>query len=451
MAQNSIQSTVFDSKNGEALEMATVRLLNSTDSSLVQGSRTNNQGSFILLKVKPGNYKLVVSMVGYSEYRVNIKMDRKDLILKNIQMVENAHVLKEVQIKGVAAQMVVKGDTSEYNAAAFKTQQNAVVEDLLKRLPGVEVTTDGKITVNGQDIKKIRVDGKKFFGDDMEMATKNLPAEMIDKIQVYDQKSDMAKLTGFEDNDTERIINLTTKANRKKGVFGNVTGGVGLDANTEARYDGNGFVNIMDGDVQTAITAGGNNTNTSRSGRGRAGMGAPSGGITETQNLGVNNNTILNPKLKIGGDASFNHSNNYSVTETNNESYLKEGTSTNHSNNTAKLENYSTNIRLEVEWKPDTLNTFLLQPTIGYNRGFSGGNSNNTYLTDSVLTSAGNAWNDGNNSSLNASMNLLYSHKFNSKRGRTFSANLQTGLSQSNSESWNISNKLSLGISIIAK
>jgi len=449
VAQHSIQSMVFDSKDGQALELATVRLLNASDSAYVQGNKTDLNGEFILSKVKPGNYTLIISSVGYLDYVLNIKMEAKDLLLKHIQMKENAHVLGEVEVKGNAAQLVVKGDTTEYNASAFKTQQNAVVEDLLKKMPGVEVSSDGKITINGQEIKKIRVDGKKFFDGDIEMATKNLPAEMIDKVQVYDNKSDMAKLTGFEDNDTERIINFTTKANRKHGVFGNVTGGGGSDLgndNNKFRYDANSFINIMDNNKQTAITAGANNTNTSRSGRGRAGMGSPSGGITETQNLGINNNTVVNPKLTIGGDASVNHSDNLSETETDKTSYLKGSTSTNSSNNINTVESYAANMRLEVEWKPDTLNTFMIQPNIGYNRSFTGGNSNYTYLTDSVLTSYGNSWNRGNSNSLNANINVIYNHKFTSKKGRNLTVNLQTGLSQSNSEAWNISSKISTGI-----
>ena len=240
-SQHSIQSSVTDSKNYGAIEMATVRLLRAKDSTLVQGAQTNLKGDFILTKIKPGNYVLIISTIGYNDYVRNITMEKKDLILKTIQMTENIKLLKEVEVKGTAAQMVVKGDTLEYNASAFKTAENAVVEDLLKRMPGVEISSEGKITVNGQEIKKVRVDGKKFFGDDVEMTTKNLTADMIDKIQVLEQKSDMAQLTGFEDGDTERIINLTLKPNRRKGVFGNFTGGVGMDTNDEVRYDGNMF------------------------------------------------------------------------------------------------------------------------------------------------------------------------------------------------------------------
>ncbi|MFT3751392.1 MAG: TonB-dependent receptor [Paludibacter sp.] len=447
-AQHSIQSMVFDGKNGLALEMATVRLLNPTDSSLVSGGKTNSNGSFTLSKLKPGNYTLLISMVGYKDHRQSIKMDRKDLILKNIQMEENALALKEVEVKGTAAQMVVKGDTMEYNATAFKTADNAVVEDLLKRLPGVEVSTEGKITVNGQEIKKIRVDGKKFFSDDVEMTTKNIPADMIEKIQVLEQKSDMAQLTGFEDNDTERIINLTTKPSRRKGVFGNVTAGGGLDTNLDARYDGNAFVNIMNGNAQTAITGGANNVNTTRSSRGRNWGGGNNAGITTTQNLGINNNTLINPKLKIGGDALFNHSENNAITQSKKESYLKDLKYNNNDSTGAINNNYSTNMRLEVEWKPDSLNTFVIQPNMSYNRTFSNSDRDYLYLTQNDSTSWGESHNNGNGSGIDGGLNFIYNRKF-AKKGRTLTANFNAGISQSTNDSWNYSLKNTLDTTII--
>ena len=148
--------------------MATIRLLKQKDSTLVQGVQTDMKGGFVLSKIKSGNYILVVSSVGYVEKKRDIVVDKKDLILKTIQLNEDVKLLGELEVKGTAAQLVVKGDTLEYNATAFKTPENAVVEDLLKKLPGVEISSEGKITVNGEEIKKIRLDGKKFL-----MATLN--------------------------------------------------------------------------------------------------------------------------------------------------------------------------------------------------------------------------------------------------------------------------------------
>ncbi|MDD4970236.1 MAG: TonB-dependent receptor [Paludibacter sp.] len=437
-SQRSIQAMVFDGKNGLPIEMGSVKLLQVKDSAFVQGCLTDLRGNFMMNKVKPGPYTLVVSMVGYLNYTQNVNIANKDLILKNIHLQENAHLLKEVEVTGTAAQMVVKGDTTEFNATAFKTAQNAVVEDLLKRLPGVEVSTDGKITVNGQAITKIRVNGKKFFSDDVEMASKNIPAELIDKVQVLDQKSDMALLTGFEDNDTERIINLTFKSNRKRGTFGNVNGGAGLDTNKDVRYDGNMFLNMIDGEAQSTITAGGNNTNTSRSSRGR-GSSANNSGITTSQNIGYNISTSVNPKLKIGGDATLNHSGNESITDTQRQSYLKDSIYINKSSTTAHNDNYSANLRTEIEWKPDSVNTYVFQPSINYNRSFSDSQRNYTNFNDTTQTSIGNTSNYGNGTQLSGGLGFIYSHKFMSKKGRTFTANLNTSLSQNDNESFNYS------------
>lgn len=448
-AQRSIQSSVFDAKNGQAIEMATVRLLKQKDSALVQGAQTDMKGGFTLPKVRSGNYILLVSSVGYHDYKRNITMENKDLILKAIQLKENVKLLNELEVKGTAAQLVVKGDTVEYNAAAFKTQENAAVEELLKKLPGVEISADGKITVNGEDIKKIRVDGKKFFEGDIEQATKNLPADMIEKIQVLEQKSDMALLTGFEDGDTERIINLTTKPNRRKGVFGNMGLGAGLDINNDFRYDGSLSMNIMRGESQTNINAGANNLNTSRGSRGRGSWGGANSGITTSQNLGINNNTIINPKFKIGGDVTFNHSNNLSETETERTSYISEKTYDDWSKSMSGNDRYSTNLRLEAEWKIDSLRTIVFQPNMGYNQTESFSTREYRYLTEGDSTSWGDSKNSGFSNSLSGGLNVIYNQKSAQKKGRSFTLNLRTGFSESNSDNMNLSNKFTNDTTIL--
>ena len=448
-AQRSIQSSVFDAKNGQAIEMATVRLLKQKDSALVQGAQTDMKGGFTLPKVRSGNYILVISSVGYHDYKRNITMENKDLILKAIQLNENVKLLNELEVKGTAAQLVVKGDTVEYNAAAFKTQENAAVEELLKKLPGVEISADGKITVNGEDIKKIRVDGKKFFDGDIEQATKNLPADMIEKIQVLEQKSDMALLTGFEDGDTERIINLTTKPNRRKGVYGNMGLGAGLDINNDFRYDGSLSLNIMRGESQTNINAGANNLNTSRGSRGRGSWGGANSGITTSQNLGINNNTIVNEKFKIGGDVTFNHSNNLSETETERTSFISEKTYDDWSKSISGNDRYSTNLRLEAEWKIDSLRTIVFQPNIGYNQTESFSTREYRYLTEGDSTSWGNSNNSGFSNSLSGGLNIIYNQKSAQKKGRSFTINLRTGFSESNSDNMNLSNKFTNDTSIL--
>jgi len=439
-AQHSIQGKVLDKKTEGTIEMATIRLLNSKDSTLVQGCQTDLKGGFSLPRVKEGNYILEVRFLGYEKAFRNLTMTDKALILKNIYLEENDKTLKEVEVRGMTAQMAVKGDTIEYNSAAFKTPENAVVEDLLKKLPGVVIDTDGKITVNGEEVKKIRVDGKKFFSDDIQMTTKNLPVDMVDKVQVVDQKSEMSQLTGFEDDNTERIINITIKANRKKGIFGNMTAGAGADKDGELRYDANAFVNILNGNAQTAVVAGANNTNNQRSGRGRGGM-TGSNGIMETQNIGINNNTELSKTLKIGGDGSYNHTNNHTESSTERESWLSGVTYDNNSESKSDRDNHQANMRLEMEWNVDSLTTLIVQPSVSYTKSFSDGNSHYEYFSDGNEISSGKSFNNNESNASNADINLILNRKSNTKKGRTMTFNVGGSLSNSDGEGKNYSDK----------
>ncbi|MDR2840480.1 MAG: outer membrane beta-barrel protein, partial [Paludibacter sp.] len=413
--------------------------------------------------VKPGNYIIIVSSVGYIKQTSNITLTNKDLVLKRISLVENVEMLKGIEVKGTAAQMVVRGDTLEYNATAFKTPENAMVSELIKKLPGAAYTSDGKININGEEIKNIRVDGKKFFSGDIEQAVNNIPADMIEKIQVLEQKSDMARLTGFEDSDTERIINLTTKPNRKKGTFGNFGGGGGVDATLfekgsvgddarnnvgdHLRYTGNVSLNLMRGDSQTALTGGLNNLNQARGGRGRGGWSSGAG-ITETQNIGINNNTILNPKLKIGGDFTINHSSNENNNASNRESYQQNQVFRDTTHNYSTNGKWDSNLRFETEWTIDSLNTIIIQPRMSYGTGNSFSLKDYTYFVEEDTTSWGNSTGNSTNNSLSGGLNVIYNHKF-MKKGRSLTLNLNTGFSQSNNESYNYSEKFTRDTAIV--
>ncbi|MDR2840597.1 MAG: outer membrane beta-barrel protein, partial [Paludibacter sp.] len=416
--------------------------------------------------VKPGNYIIIVSSVGYIKQTSNITLTNKDLVLKRISLVENVEMLKGIEVKGTAAQMVVRGDTLEYNASAFQVPENAAVEDLMKKMPGVEIV-DGKVTVNGEQIKNIRVDGKKFFSGDVEQAIKNLPADMIDKIQVLEQKSDMAQLTGFEDGDTERIINLTTKVNRRKGVFGNIGGGGGVDATLfekgsvgddarnnvgdHLRYTGNGTVNFMNGNSQTTITGGANNLNNSRGARGRGSWG--SNGVSNNQNFGLNNNTIATNNLKFGGDVTINHSSNFNKNENYKETYSrdsegKDRTDIDTSSSISRNNMWNANLRLETEWKIDTLNTIIIQPRMEYSTSKSSSARDYTYmylndLNENDTTSWGDSENYSERNSISGGLNVIYNHKFAAKKGRSLTMNVNTSFSQSGSDGLNFSEKYS--------
>lgn len=477
---HTIQGRVVNADNGELLEMAAVQLFeyNGKDSSMLTGAQTDQNGAFFL-KANDGKYALVVSCLGYFPQKVGVSVSGKDVNLKSIAMKEDVKVLGEVQVRGTAAEMVVKGDTLEYNAAAYKVNENAMVEDLLKKMSGVEVSADGKITVNGEEVKGVRIDGKKFFGNDVQTATKNIPADMIDKVQIVDQKSDMAKLTGIEDDETERIINLKLKDNKKKGMFGNFSGALGADAlgddqtklfhynypgnkyagsptpaadkthqffAEDFRYNASAFMNLMLGESQTTIIAGANNTNEARSGRGRGWMmGGNRSGITWAENIGVNTNVILSDKWVMGGDASLNHTRNFTLTDSEKEQYTQGRTYNNNDSTSSQSRGWDANMRLEFEFTADTLNTLLIKPNLSYTNTWSNKQNDFLYLANDTTgtlvglldtLSYGNQRNESLSQEIKANMEMIYSHKF-LKKGRSLSINAKGGITNTNTGSFN--------------
>lgn len=418
LAQHTLSGTVLSKTDNAPIEMATVRLFSYhrtqgvdpqtgkllIDSTLVQGAQTTYDGMFLLHNIAPGDYRLIITSVGFAQVTRDIQMPNQPLDIPRIHLSEQTHLLSEVSVQGRAAEMTVKGDTIEYNTAAYQVSETATVEELLKKMNGVEVDSEGKVTINGEEIKGVRIDGKKFFGNDVQTATKNIPADMIDKIQVIDEKSDMAKLTGFEDDDTERIINLSLKKNRKQGIFGNYSGALGADlvadnghwfdydhqffAN-DFRYGANIFTNLLLGESQTTIVGAANNTNEIRSGRGRGNWGAQNAGITASENLGVNTNIDLTSRitkrdnatsLLLGGDVTFNHASNDTRTRSNKESYTDDYTYINDDSTSRLSHSWNAQMRLELEYQVDSLSKLILRPTISYTN--NQGNSYNAYTFD---------------------------------------------------------------------
>ena len=450
MAQKTLSGTILSKTDGQPIEMATVRLFahHGADSTLVQGAQTYYDGLFILSNITAGKYRLIVSSVGYNEHLQWIEMKNADLDLPAIRLTEQVQHLAEVSVQGKAAEMTVKGDTIEYNTAAYQVSETATVEELLKKMNGVEVDKEGNVTINGEEIKGVRIDGKKFFGDDVQTATKNIPADMIAKIQVIDEKSEMAKLTGFEDDETERIINLSLKKERKKGLFGNYSGALGADMVTDnggwfdygnnaygdtdaarmlhflendARYNANIFTNLLLGESQTTIVAGANNTNEIRSRRGRGWFGGQNAGITASENLGVNTNIDLSgnvekkddkTELLLGGDATVNHSVNDTRTQSQKESYSEEATYIDQDSTNKITRAWDAQMRLEMEYQIDSMNKIILRPQISYSNSRSSQTNDYTYERDSVLINDGYQNQKSLQEEISASMRATYNHKF---------------------------------------
>lgn len=432
-----------DGQAGEALLQASVRILSASDSSLVRGAMTDDNGRFSIDMPRQGRYILEASYVGYAtEYR-DITVGSEELRLRKIVLSPTTLALREAVVEGIRPPIKVMEDTVEYSAESYRTPPNAVVEDLLKRLPGVEVSSDGSITANGKTVSKILVDGKDFFSDDPTVASRNLPVDMVEKLQVVDRKSDLARLTGVDDGEEETVINLTVKKDRNNGWFGNIEAGYG----TDNRYEANFILNRFSNGNQFTILGSANNINEPgfadmASGRFRRFGGM--NGINTTQSIGINFNVGNEEIFRIGGDVMYSHSSQDTRTSTERRYLFEDSTSTVSSRKEAydKSHNISANFRLQ--WKPDSFNTLEFRPTflMTFNRSNSYETSD-TYAGDAAHSAVTSSVNRDNvkGHSMELGGRLIYNHNFNRRRGRSFSVMVNYSLSntreKSDSYSWN--------------
>ena len=448
-----VTGSVVEQGSDTPIEQATVRLLNVKDSAMVRGVVSARNGSFTLKNVKKGSYLLHITFIGYDPLYQPLQITGKKnpVNVGKLELSDGAIELGEAVVIGKAPEVTVRNDTVEYNADSYKVTEGSVLEDLLKKMPGVEVDSEGKITVNGKEVKKVMVDGKEFFSDDPKVASKNLPAKMIDKLQVLDKKSDMAQMTGFDDGEEETVINLTVKPGMKQGWFGNAYGGYG----SKDRYEGNAMVNRFVNNDQITFMGGANNTNnmgfsdlasTMFSGMGggggrRGGFGAGSG-ITSSGNAGLNFSKEFKPdKLTLGGNTRYSHSDNDARSKSDRQNILP-GDSSSYDNSEAmsrtKSDNFGVDFRLE--WKPDTMTQLIFRPSFSLSHSMNDNFSDATTLDnerDTVNTNKSSNYSESNGYNLNASID--FSRKLNNK-GRVFSATLSGGNSDSYSDGMNRSN-----------
>ena len=445
-----VTGSVVEQGSDTPIEQAKVRLLNVKDSAMVRGVVSARNGSFTLKNVKKGSYLLHITFIGYDPLYQPLQITGKKnpVNVGKLELSDGAIELGEAVVIGKAPEVTVRNDTVEYNADSYKVTEGSVLEDLLKKMPGVEVDSEGKITVNGKEVKKVMVDGKEFFSDDPKVASKNLPAKMIDKLQVLDKKSDMAQMTGFDDGEEETVINLTVKPGMKQGWFGNAYGGYG----SKDRYEGNAMVNRFVNNDQITFMGGANNTNnmgfsdlasTMFSGMGggggrRGGFGAGSG-ITSSGNAGLNFSKEFKPdKLTLGGNTRYSHSDNDARSKSDRQNILP-GDSSSYDNSEAmsrtKSDNFGVDFRLE--WKPDTMTQLIFRPSFSFSHSMNDNFSDATTLDnerDTVNTNKSSNYSESNGYNLNASID--FSRKLNNK-GRVFSATLSGGNSDSYSDGMN--------------
>jgi hypothetical protein len=456
----SLRGIAYDSISKQAIGGATVTLLKKKDSSLVSFTMTDNKGSFILDHLSDDDYRLLLTHINYHNRSLffSISDKNKEVDLGNAIMYDLAQVLAEVTVTAEAPPVTLIGDTIQYNAGSFKTPPNANVEQLLKNMPGLKVEKDGSITAQGQKVNRVLVDGKEFFGTDPKIATKNLPADAVDKVQAYDRLSDAAQLTGIDDGNSEKTLNLKLKKEKKKGLFGKVNAGGG----TDGRYEGKFNMNSFKGARQLSAIGVANNTNAEgfsffdmlnfsgelgRMQRGNGGsivingdnqlpgMGGPNGangtGISTIMGGGVNYNNLIGSKTDFTSNFFYNRYSPLRETELEREYFLPDSSYFYNQRSVTRSTTDSYRLNLGADIRLDSFHSIKISPSFGYQQADNTGNSiYKTMSSENQVSNEGLTKNHSFTEGFNFRNEILFRKKFRQK-GRTFSLNLQTTLNQS--------------------
>lgn len=412
-----VSGRVVEEDTKDPVELAGVQLLALPDSTQAAGVTTSKQGWFSLPKVKAGKYVLKISYLGFITEYIPLQLSDK-VPAKNVGKIalhSDAVMLGEAVVVAQAPPVTVKADTTEFAASAYRVAEGAMLEDLVKKIPGAEVSSEGKITLNGKEIKKIMVDGKEFFSDDPSVSMKNLPANMVEKVKTYDKKSDMARITGIDDGDEETVLDLTVKKGMKQGWIGNVIAGYG----NKDRYEAGAMVSRFKDDASISIVASANNTNNkgfSEFGDAGQGLGGNAGaGITTADALGVNFAKNMK-KAEIGGNIQYGYSDNDARKKTSSETFLGDQSSYGKSENDSRRKRHDLRADFRFEWRPDSMTTIIFRPSATYSQTKSNSyslseTSNNDRLP--VNAKEGNSFAKSNNYSINGRLQMF--RKLNSK------------------------------------
>lgn len=374
MAQRHVSGVVVESDTQEPVAQTTVKLLRS-DSTLVTGGLTSLEGKFRVSAPKAGKYILQVTCVGFKPYTKRVTVtDDKDVALGTLELKPDAIMLKGTTVTGNASKVIVKADTFIYNASAYRTPEGSVVEELVKRLPGAQVDDDGKITINGKEVKKIKVDGKEFMTGDTKTAMKNLPTNIIERVRAYDQKSDLARVSGIDDGEEETVLDFGIKTGMNKGIMLNAD----LGAGTKDRYSSRIFGGLMKDDFKAFLMTSANNVNDMGFGGGGGRFGGGRQGLTATKMTGINLNYEKTDLLTLDGSIRWNHSDGDAVSKTASESFMSSTVSSfsNRLNNNLSRSN-RWNGQFRIEWTPDSMTNIMFRPQFNYNSsdGLTSGNS----------------------------------------------------------------------------
>ena len=364
-AQRTVRGRVVEQDTQEAVIQATAALMKGEK--VVANAVTNTEGAFSIKAPEEGSYTLQVTYVGFKTYQKKISLkDGKDYNAGTIKMEPDAIMLKGATVTARAQKVTLKADTFVYNANAFRTPEGSVAEELVRRLPGAEVSDDGTIKINGKQVKKILVDGKEFMTGDTKTAMKNLPTNIIDRIKAYDQQSDLARVSGIEDGEEETVLDFGIKAGMNKGIMANAD----LAAGTKHRYAGRIFGGVMKDDMKVFLMTNANNTNDmgfpGGGGGGRFGGGRQ--GLTANKMVGLNLNYEKTDKLKVDGSVRWNHSDGDTWSKSSTENIYSEQLSS--FSNSVKQDfsrSNQWNAQMRLEWQPDSMTNIMFRPNARYN------------------------------------------------------------------------------------
>ena len=446
----SIKLKLVDEKTGGPVAYATASVTQKGETSPEKYVLTDAEGAGTIVKLKKGTYIVKAELMGYQAYKKEVTLE-KNMDLGVIRMREDAEVLDAAKVSAIGNPIIVKKDTIEYTASSFKTSDNDMLEELLKKLPGVEVEADGSITANGETIKKITIDGKTFFLDDPQLASKNIPAKIVEKVKVVEKKSDQAQFTGIDDGEEETVIDLSLKPGMMQGWFGNIMAGGGHDIPgagsdmNDWRYQGAAMVGRFTDDSQLSIIVNGNNTNNRgfndvagsmmQNMRGGRGMGRGNGGwgrnngISNTWMGGLNGAfTLLDGDMDLAGNYLYNGSDKYVQEESSKITYLDDGSrllNNQKGTNNTLSQGHRFGVRLEHKFSKNT--SIIFEPQFNFGSGsfneFSDFQTYREYEDQRDSTNRGYTRNTGDNKNWSTSGFFLFRQRL-GKPGRTLSAHI---------------------------
>ena len=467
----SIKGKLADPADNRPLAGATITLSSVKDSTSFRNTISDNTGVFKFESLSNDSFFLKISSIGYDEYKqiVAVNDSVPNLDLKTLFVPKTTVQLGGVTIISKTPPVQQKGDTTQFNASQYKVNPDATVEDLIKKMPGITVGRDGTVTTQGEQVKKVTIDGRDFFGDDASAALKNLPSDVVDKIQVFDRLSDQAQVTGVDDGNSQKAINIVTKAGMKNGQFGRVFAGYG----TDDRYSLGGNMSFFKNNRRISVVGLLNNINqqnfgsqdllgVTSSGGGGRGAGGPRGGgggrggggfgggqdnflvgqqsgISKTNALGINYSDKWGKKVDVSGSYFYNNSNNNNDQVLNRQNLGQDTIKFYDENSISQSQNFNHRINMRLEYKIDSSNSLIISPSLNFqkNNSTNGYTAISSYNEGDIANESENTTTN-NRSGYNLRNNILYRHNF-AKKGRTLSFNLNTAFNNNEGESFVLS------------